>query len=203
MRLAADRRLRFLLVPLAFGVVALAPAVSWAFEAFLKISDCNGPETSKAFQGQIRLSGFSSRLKIPIAVDVGGGGATGRPQLAPIEVLKDLDRCSPQFFIDAVTGRNIQTAAITFVRTTVKGIEEAFFRIKLTDVMITALDTTSVAKTGQDDPRNIQDPATIELNTAALMGVQEVVSLMFRKIELKDLKTGTTVTFDVAANRLQ
>lgn len=202
MRLAAARTLGFVVVPLAFGVVALAPAVSWAFEAFLKISDCNGPETSKAFQGQIRLSGFSSRLKISIAVD-GGGGATGRPQLAPIEVLKDLDRCSPQFFLDAVMGRNIQTAEITFVRTTVKGIEEAFFKIKLTDVMITALDTTTVAKTAQDDSRNIQDPATIELNTATLAGVQEVVSLMFRKIELKDLRTGTTVSFDVSENRVQ
>ncbi len=42
----------------------------------------------------------------------------------------------------------------------------------------------------------------IQLNTGDPAAVQEVVTLTFRRIELTDLATNTTVTFDFAENKI-
>ena len=188
-------------VVMALGAVAFAPQPSWAFDAFLKISDCQGPETRKAFVGQIHLSGFASSVQIPVTtLREGGGGSTmvtGSPKLSPIEVLKELDRCSPQIFRDAVAGTRIPEALISFVRTTPTGLEQVYFRIKLTDVQIIGVDSSTIARQGQNDARNIEDASRSSLNTGSPIGVQEVVKLLYRRIELTDVLSGQTVSFDL------
>src|SRR5216117_2876625 len=76
------------------------------------------------------------------------------------------------------------------------GKAQAFFKITLTDVFITAIENTTVAKAGTEDLRNIQDWTAAELNTGTPTAVQEIVTLSFGKITLTDLVTNTTGTFD-------
>jgi len=82
------------------------------------------------------------------------------------------------------------------------GKEQPFFKIVLKDVTIGAVEATTVAKTGTEDLRNIQESTAPEVNTGDPAAVQEVVTLTFRRIELTDLATNTTVTFDFAENKI-
>ncbi len=191
MRLVVTHRLFSLTVPLALAAIAVAPGASWAgFDAYLKIADCptgDGPG--------IQLSGFNSRVSVPTAAAT--GLATGRTQLTPIQILKNLDKCSPQFFLDAVTGRVVQSAEITFFQTSTDGVDVPFFKVTLRNVIISGIETTTVAPTGQNDLRNIQSPTAVEVNVGGLGGIQEILSLSFQRIELTDLVTNTTTSFDV------
>ena len=91
---------------------------------------------------------------------------------------------------------------ILFTHPTKAGKEQAFFKITLTDVFITAIENTTVAKAGTEDLRNIQDSTAAELNTGTPTAVQEIVTLSFGKITLTDLVTNTTGTFDFFQNKL-
>jgi type VI protein secretion system component Hcp len=51
----------------------------------------------------------------------GGGVGTGKVEAAPIQVLKDFDQCSPQIFLDVVTGKHVKEVTILFTRTTKAG----------------------------------------------------------------------------------
>jgi type VI protein secretion system component Hcp len=90
---------------------------------------------------------------------------------------------------------------ILFTRATKAGKEQPFFKIVLRDVTIGAVEATTVAKAGTEDLRNIQESTAPEVNTGDPAAVQEVVTLTFRRIELTDVATNTTVTFDFAENR--
>jgi type VI secretion system Hcp family effector len=110
--------------------------------------------------------------------------------IQPIEVLKDLDGCSPQFFLDTATGTPIKEATITFVRLNRIGQNEQYFQIKLTDIQITGVESMTVSK----GETTLQDAGAVEVNQVP-DGVQEVVTLAFRKIQLIDLISKKTVTF--------
>jgi type VI secretion system Hcp family effector len=186
------RTIRLVAVLLVAGVAALTPDVSWAVDAFLKIDSCQGAETTKGFEKQIRLSGFNARIDRAAAAG-GAGTAQGKLTIQPIEILKDLDLCSPQFFLDAVTGKHIKEATITFVREG-DGKPEPYFMIKLTDLLIIGIEHMTVTR-GQS---TIQDTRGVDVNAPA-DGIQEVVTLSYSKIQLTDMISKKTVGFDAAA----
>ncbi len=197
MTLVAIRRTLTAAVPLALVLVALAPQASWALDAFLKISDCVGPVTRKGFEKQIKINGFNARVQSP--TDAATGQATGKTIVSPIQILKDLDACSPQFFLDLVTNKNIAEATISFAKPDNTGREIVFFQVKLTNVRIIADENTTVSKTSVDDLRNIQEPTGAEVNNTALGSVQELLTLQFEKIQLTSLPGGQTAVFSTAA----
>ena len=172
---------------LVVAVTAMAPNVSWAVDAFLKIADCDGPEKTKGFEKQIHLTGFDAKATNTLTITGGGAGA-GKAVIGSIEVLKDVDQCSPQFYLDTVSGTRIASATITFVQPN----RTSFFQIKLTDVLITSIEHMTVTK----GEKTIQDAGTLDLNSATVTGLQEVVGLTFSKIQLTDLVSGKTAAFD-------
>src|SRR6266403_3478570 len=189
-------------VPLALAVVLLLPTTSWAaLNAYLKLPDCAGTVAIGTLTGLIPLNGFTSKFANSASLSTGGGVGAGRVQPSPIQVLTDLDNCPPQVFLDVVTGRHLAAVTILFTRTTSEGNEQPFFRIALTTVVLSAVETTTVAMTGTGDLRNIQAAAAPELNTGDPTAIQEIVTLTFGKIELTDHATNTTMTFNFAGNR--
>jgi type VI secretion system Hcp family effector len=203
MALAASRKSLPVVLVLALAFVVVLPTASWAaLNAYLKLPDCDGTVAAGGLTGLIRLEGFTSKFANIIASSPGGGGAVGKAQASPIQVLKDLDKCSPQIFVDVVTGKHLQTVTILFTHATKGGKEQAFFRLTLTDAFITAIENTTVAKAGTEELRNIQDSTAAELNTGNPTAVQEIVTLSFGKITLTDLVTNTTATFDFSQNKL-
>jgi type VI secretion system Hcp family effector len=188
--------LRLVIVSLAFAVGALTPDVSWAVDAYLKITGCDGPETRKGFEKQIHLAGFNSRVHS--ATGSTGGTNAGRAVIQPIEVLHDLDACSPQFFLDTVLARRIDQATITFVRDNQAGLSESYFQISLQNVVITGVESMTVS----NGERTVQDAGAIEINQNRTNGtaIQEVVTLSFGSMILKDLISNKTITFSPGRN---
>lgn len=198
---AALTRVLAVVVPLVLGCIVVSPSTSWAaLNAYLKLPNCAGPVTAAGVQGAIALNGFTSKAINTTSIAAGGAGA-GKAQISPIQVLKDFDNCSPRIFADVVTGQHLQQVTIFFTRASKSGKEQPFFKITLTDVLITGIEATTVARTGAEDLRNIQDATAPEVNTGDPTALQEIVTLTFRKIELTDVVTGTTVNFDISENR--
>ena len=202
--MAFAARFRFLAVVclLVAGLVVTLPSASWAaLNAYLQLPDCTGTVTVAGLQGAIQLNGFTS--KVANNTTPSGAAGVGRAVFSPIQVLKDLDKCSPHLFLDVVSGHTLQTVTILFTRTSASGKEEPFFKITLTHVTISSVETTTVAGNGTDDLRNIQSPTAPEVNTGNPTSVQEIVTLNYAQIKLTELATNVTTTFDVAGNRLR
>ena len=182
-------------------VVLLPTASSAALNAYLKLDDCNGTLSAGGLTGLLPLTGFTSKFSVAGTGLPGGGGGAGKAEAAPIQVLKDFDQCTPQIFLDVVTGKHLQKVTILFTRASKNGKEQAFFKITLTDVTISSVEGTTTARNGTEDLRNIQESTATEVNTGDPTAVQEIVAFTFRKIELTDLVTNKTVSFDFAANK--
>jgi type VI secretion system Hcp family effector len=198
------RRLITVVIPLVLCVVVVLPSTSWAaLNAYLKLPDCAGAVTAAGLAGAIQLNGFTSKAINTTSIGSGGAG-TGKAQISPIQVLKDFDNCSPRIFADVVIGTHLQQVTILFTRASKSGKEQPFFKITLTDVLITGIEATTVARTGTEDVRNIQDATAPEVNTGDPTALQEIVTLTFRRIELADLVANTPpVSFDVSENKIQ
>jgi type VI secretion system Hcp family effector len=196
---------RFLavVVPLALAVVVM-PSTSWAaLNAYLQLPGCNGQVRAAGLTNLIQLNGFTSKAVNTTSIGSGSGGAgAGKAQISPIQVLKDFDNCSPKIFADVVTGNVLQRVTIVFTRPDRSGRVQPFFKITLTDVVITGVEATTVARTGTDDLRNIQDSTAPELNTGDPTALQEIVTLTFRRIELTE-GSNNTASFDLGEGKIQ
>src|SRR5207244_3476132 len=89
-----------------------------------------------------------------------------------------------------------------FTRTTKAGKEQPFYKITLSDATISSVEGTTTARNGTEDVRNIQESAATEVNTGDPTAVQEIVAFTFRKIQLTDLTTNKTVSFDFADTKI-
>ena len=167
---AARRTSLSVVIVLALAAVLLLPTTSWAaLNAYLKLDDCNGTLAAGGLTGLLPLTGFTSKFSTSVATG-GGGAGTGKVEAAPIQVLKDFDQCSPQIFLDVVTGKHVKEVTILFTRTTKAGKEQPFYKITLSDVTISSVEGTTTARNGTEDVRNIQESAATEahhLPTAA------------------------------------
>jgi type VI secretion system Hcp family effector len=199
--MAFAARFRFLVVVclLVLGLVVTLPSASWAaLNAYLQLPDCNGTIAVGGLPGAIQINGFTSKVA---NVTSAGGAGTGRATVSPIQILKDLDKCSPRLFLDVVNGHQLDTVTILFTRVSKSGKEQPFFKIILSHVTVGSVEATTVAKNGTDDLRNIQDSTAPEVNTGDPTSVQEIVTLTFTKIQLIDIVTNVTTIFDFAENR--
>src|SRR5204862_311991 len=166
----------------ALAAVLLLPTTSWAaLNAYLKLDDCNGTLAAGGLTGLLPLTGFTSKFSTSVATG-GGGAGTGKVEAAPIQVLKDFDQCSPQIFLDVVTGRHVKEVTILFTRTTKAGKEQPFYKITLSDATISSVEGTTTARNGTEDVRNIQESAATEVNTGDPTALQEIVAFRFRQI---------------------
>lgn len=55
---------------------------------------------------------FDGGVVTPTATSTGGGGATGKAQLSPITVVREVDASSPSLFLSAVTGQHFAEVLI-------------------------------------------------------------------------------------------
>src|SRR3989454_749574 len=105
MALAALRK--SLPIVVALALVVVLPTASWAaLNAYLKLSDCDGTVAAGGLTGLIRLEGFTSKFTNSLT-SPGGGGGGGKAQASPIQVLEELDKCSPPIFLDVVTNTTV------------------------------------------------------------------------------------------------
>jgi len=79
----------------------------------------------------------------------GGGGGAGRPNYAPLVVIKHMDQSSPKLWEVSVTGRHIQSATLTVAP--VSSDQTAFLKWTLGNALITSIQVSG-AEHGDDAP---------------------------------------------------
>ncbi|HSP42601.1 MAG TPA: type VI secretion system tube protein Hcp [Luteolibacter sp.] len=174
------------LVPPAVALVA--QHASGAFDAYIKIGDIKGEVQEKEHLEWVRLDSIEWNVKREITFIPGGASReSGRPQLSEVTISKQVDKSSPQLFLNAVGGSGeLDTVIIRLVESATRSV---FYELTLSQVLVSS--QKQGGKTDDDRPT-------------------ESVSFNFLKIEMKysriDPKTGESVPepvvgFDLAKSQ--
>lgn len=108
-----------------------------AVDMFLKIDGFDGGSISHKHKGEIELLSFSWGIT-NTATTTGGGGGAGKPTVSDFSIVKQLDTNSPKLFEMCCQGERISDVLVTLVN---KEKGQEFYKIKLTDVLISSYQT--------------------------------------------------------------
>ena len=133
-----------------------------------------GDSTQRGHEDEILVSSYLFEVAAPH--DPASGQATGKRVYKPITITKQLNSSSPQILNALVTNENLKTVVIDFIKTAKTGQEFVYYRVTLTDAIITSDKQYSSGDT-----------------------VSEDVAFTFRKITQEDLVGKTVFTDDWSA----
>jgi type VI secretion system secreted protein Hcp len=104
----------------------------------------DGEATEKGHEKWITLSGYDGDATAPTSGT--GGGGVGKVQLTPIVITKPIDKSTPKLFEALVSGRRLPEVQIDFVRPDGKGGDEAYYSVKLEQVVVTSVHQSDAGK---------------------------------------------------------
>jgi type VI secretion system secreted protein Hcp len=115
---------------------------------FLKLDGIEGESTDAQHAKEIDVLSYSDGLSQVSATPAGSGGAgAGRVSFMSVHFRKAVDKASVPILLACATGLHVKEALFTFRRT---GAAVEFFKIKLSEVVVTAV--TQTAGTGEQYP---------------------------------------------------
>jgi type VI secretion system secreted protein Hcp len=135
----ASRLARPLLAGAAAGAAVATPQFSLADDIFLKLGTIKGDSTDEKFKDEIVVLSYTQSVRNS-GTTAGGGAGTGKVSFGAITVLKNIDRSSAGLIQAIATGQHINDAVLSF--RTAGNNRVVYYQIKLTDVLVTALDQT-------------------------------------------------------------
>lgn len=136
----------------------------------------NGPVTQKGRENSILVHSFSNEIVSPR--DPASGLPTGKRMHKPINILKEVDKTSPQLWTALVSNENLTTWELKFWSPSATGVEQQIYTIELTNASI-----ASIREYMEDN----EDPAKSKLP------LLEEITFTYQKIEWTWLR-GTTVS---------
>jgi type VI secretion system secreted protein Hcp len=153
---------------------------------FLSIPGVPGDATAKGFESQIELLTWAWGVDASVTVGGGTGGGAGKATPRPVVALADSGSQSPLLLGDTNTGRHLETALISCVRSAKKPF--TFLTLKFEDVLVTSYALTP-------DPTSGVPLDLVHLDFARL--TQTVIP------QNADGSAGTPIstTFDYTTNR--
>lgn len=119
-----------------------------------------GGVTQKGHEGS--SLGFKYELNVASPRDPQSGLPTGRRQYKPLLVSKAWDRASVPLFAAFITNENLTQVELQFVTTTLTGVQQLLYTVKLTNASIASI-TQQIG-----DPTNIDETMEPQLETLAL-----------------------------------
>jgi len=166
------------------GVLLPLPRGFAAFDMFLKLDGVEGESIDAKHPKEIEALSFSQGLSTPPPLPGGGGG--GKASFSDFNITKLVDKSTPILFLKCAQGAHIEEALLVLRQSGANGFE--FYKIKLTDVLITSVQTSG-SSGGDNRPT-------------------ESISLNFTKIEWTYVPqkadgtadTPVVTTWNVAAN---
>lgn len=181
---------RFVRCALASATVCsaatMAPMASAANDVFLQLDGIPGEAVDDPFRDQIVVNTFTLGVSAGGASGAGAGAspAPGRPQFDTLTVTKRIDKSSPRLFLAAATSEAIKKATLS-TRKQGAGKQGAFYRVTLTDVLVTSVKVSEGTE------------------------LLETVSFTFGKVEIEYMMTNEKgqvvpagrVGYDLRANR--
>jgi type VI secretion system secreted protein Hcp len=112
-----------------------------AVDMFLKLDGVQGESVSDKHKGEIDILSFSWGLSQTGTAGHGGGGGAGKVSVQDLSIVKALDASSPQLMEMCCRGEHASYATLTLARTGGKEQTEDYFKIKLSDVLISSYQT--------------------------------------------------------------
>lgn len=106
-----------------------------AVDMFLKITGIDGESTSHKHKDEIDVFSWSWGVSQSIG---SGGGATGKATAGDFHVVKSVDSTSPVLMEYCCQGKHIPDVTLTLSQ---KGSQMDFYKIKLSDVLISSYQT--------------------------------------------------------------
>jgi type VI secretion system secreted protein Hcp len=104
---------------------------------FLKIDGIDGESADIAHKAEIDVLSWSWGVANAGGTGGGSGGGTGKAAFQDFQFVARISRASPMLFLACATGTHHKTAALTGVRSGVKGTSAEFLKYKLSDVVVT------------------------------------------------------------------
>jgi len=136
---------------LVLVAIMFTPAVSMAaVRMFVLISGIPGESQDLRHKDWIEGMGYGEGILVPVSSS--GGGVIGRPEVAPIKIMKFLDRASPKLRDYLVDGRVIKSVRIEFW--TDGEVSNIISRIELFEARIVEVSTT-LANGSPDRPQEL------------------------------------------------
>ena len=120
------------------GILALLTSLlsaQAAFDAFLKIEGVPGESTDSTHSGWIQVDSLHFGMT--------GVSDLASTQLAPLTLLKRVDKASPLLASACATGNHLARMKLALVRTTPK--RARFYQITLADVLVSSVSSSSAA----------------------------------------------------------
>lgn len=154
----AVRLCRVLMVGMT-AMTALLAAHDAAAEVFLRLDGIKGESQNPKFKDYIDVLSYTQSFRNTNTHSTGGGGGNGKVQCGSITVLKNIDLSSPELIAMVTTGLHIKRATLVFTSTTDRGVA-TYYRVTLTDVLVTEVDQTDNPDAGKIVEKIILDAAT-------------------------------------------
>ena len=154
----------------AVGGVHITLTVNGAKTGLFKGDDNSNSRTP----GVITVLAYQYELQVPTS-NTGGGGATGKAIHKPVTVTHLLGGSSPEFLFAAASGENLTKVQIDFFRVDKTGKDFNYYRVILTNALITDVKQYSAGD-----------------------NVREDVSFEFRKIEQRSFAQNTDFIADLS-----
>ncbi|TMG30921.1 MAG: type VI secretion system tube protein Hcp [Chloroflexi bacterium] len=156
----------------AVGGVHISLTVNGAKTGLFKGDDNSTSRTP----GVITVLAYQYELQVPTSsTGGGGGGAVGKAIHKPVTITHLLGGSSPEFLFAAATGENLTKVQIDFFRTDKSGKDFNYYRVILTNALITDVKQYSAGD-----------------------NVREDVSFEFRKIEQRSFAQNTDFIADLS-----
>lgn len=114
-----------------------------AVDMFLKIDGIEGESRDQKHKGEIEVMSYSWGLSNSVSPG-GGGGSTGKVTLSDFQFVKVIDKASPVLMQKCCEGQSLPAVQLTLASAgggAKGGGQQDFFKIKLTDAIITSYQT--------------------------------------------------------------
>ena len=113
---------------------------------FLKIEGVDGESTDDKHKGEIVLHSWSFGASNAGSVSNAGGGGAGKVALRDFHFTKAVDKASVKLFVACCSGEHLKSAALFGRKSGGRQVE--FLKIVLTNIVVSAFETDSVAESG-------------------------------------------------------
>ncbi|HUL92132.1 MAG TPA: type VI secretion system tube protein Hcp [Burkholderiales bacterium] len=123
---------------------AAAPAA--ADDMFLKMDGIQGESLDARHKGEMEILSYTQAATGPFARGTAGAGAAGKAVCGTVTIVKYVDLASPDLILNALNGRHIPKAVITFRK---PGQQFEYYKVTLDDVIVTEVEQTD----GKTQPR--------------------------------------------------
>ena len=131
--------------------IVFTPVLSIAaMKVFVDIQGIPGESQDSLHKDWVEAVGYGDSILMPFSIGGGGGGA-GKPEFAPIKIIKLLDKASVDLRYYLATGRHIPNVKIEFW--TAGEDAKIIYKIELQDVLIGEVSTTWA--NGSDRPQEL------------------------------------------------